>query len=91
MVLRHEAEELGIEADDDRDRQRGESARALSRAKTDSTSPRYTQFADNALAPMGFSEAQIEELVADQIALEKLKKILERRGECARVRNEARL
>ena len=38
--------------------------------------PRYTQFADNALAPMGFSEAQIEELVADQIALEKLKKIL---------------
>ena len=37
---------------------------------------RYTDFADRALAPMGFGAAQIEELVADQIALEKLKKIL---------------
>ena len=37
---------------------------------------RYTDFADHALAPMGFSEAQIEELAADQIILERVKKIL---------------
>ena len=88
--LRHEAEELGLTATTT-EIANGVKGLVPFQGKDGFDLPRYTEFADNALAPMGFSEAQIEELVADQIALEKLKKILKRRGDSPRVRNEARL
>lgn len=75
MILRHEAAELGLTATTT-EIANGVKGLAAFQGKDGFDLPRYTQFADNALAPMGFSEAQIEELVADQIALEKLKKIL---------------
>lgn len=75
MILRHEAKELGLTATTT-EIANGVKGLAAFQGKDGFDLPRYTQFADNALAPMGFSEAQIEELVADQIALEKLKKIL---------------
>ena len=75
MVLRHEVEALGIEPTTT---EIAKAVKALPAFHSEDgfDLPRYTDFADHALAPMGFSEAQIEELAADQIALEKLKKIL---------------
>jgi SurA N-terminal domain/PPIC-type PPIASE domain len=75
MVLRHEANQFGIQpttaevADAVKSLQvfHGENGFDLAR---------YTEFADRALAPMGFNEAQIEELASDQIKLERVKKIL---------------
>ncbi len=75
FVLRHEAEELGLKATTT-EIANGVRALVPFQGKNGFDLPRYTEFADNALAPMGFNEGQIEELVADQIALEKLKKIL---------------
>jgi hypothetical protein len=75
MVLRHEAEQLGIKPTT------AEIANAVKLlpafgGESGFDLARYTDFADRALAPMGFSEAQIEELAADQIALERVVKIL---------------
>ena len=73
MVLRHEAEELGIKPTTG-EIANGVKALPAFQSENGFDLARYTDFADHALAPMGFSEAQIEELVADQIALEQLKK-----------------
>ena len=75
MVLRHEANALGINPTT------AEIAEAVKKLPafqgTDGFDlAKYTDFADHALAPMGFSEAQVEELVTDQIALERVQKIL---------------
>ena len=75
MVLRHEAEQLGIQPTT------AEIADAVKALPTFGGEKgfdlaRYTEFVDRALAPMGFSEAQIEELATDQIALDRVKKIL---------------
>ena len=75
MVLRHEAEQMGIQpgtteiAD-------GVKALPAFHGENGFDISRYTNFADHALAPMGFSEAQVEELAADQIILERVKKVL---------------
>ena len=75
LVLRHEAEALGLKPTTN---EIADGVKALPAFQTETgfDLARYTDFADHALAPMGFGEAQIEELVADRIALEKLKKIL---------------
>ncbi len=75
MVLRHEAEELGIKPTT---AEIAEFVKTLPVFQGDSgfDLARYTDFADHALAPMGFSEAQVEELAADQIALDRVEKIL---------------
>ncbi|MGI8430720.1 MAG: peptidyl-prolyl cis-trans isomerase [Chthoniobacterales bacterium] len=75
MVLRHEADQLGIQPTT------AEIAAAVQKLPAFQgvngfDLAKYTDFADHALAPMGFSEAQVEELVADQIALERVQKIL---------------
>ncbi len=75
MILRHEAEQLGIQP------ATGEIAATVKAIPafqgTDGFDiARYTEITDKALAPNGFSEAQIEELAADQITLERIKKIL---------------
>ena len=75
MVLRHEAAQLGIQPTT------AEIAAAVQKlpafqGESGFDLAKYTDFADHALAPMGFSEAQVEELVADQIALNRGQKIL---------------
>ncbi len=75
MVLRHEAAQLGIQPTT------AEIAAAVQKLPAFQGTngfdlAKYTDFADHALAPMGFSEAQVEELVADQIALNRVEKIL---------------
>ncbi len=75
FVLRHETEQLGLKPTTT-EIANGVKALLPFQNKSGFDLARYTDFADHALAPMGFSEAQIEELVADQIALEKLKQIL---------------
>ncbi len=75
MVLRHEADLLGIEPT---------TAEIADYVKTMPVFQgadgfdlkKYTDFADHALAPMGFSEAQVEELAMDQITLDRVQKLL---------------
>lgn len=75
MVLRHEADQLGVEPT---------TAEIAAYVKTMPVFQgadgfdlkKYTDFADHALAPMGFSEAQVEELAADQITLDRVEEIL---------------
>ena len=75
MVLRYEAEKFGIKptqteiADAVKQLPVFQGTNGFDLAK-------YTEFADHGLAPMGFSEAQIEELAGDQISLERVQKIL---------------
>ncbi|MBA3831599.1 MAG: SurA N-terminal domain-containing protein [Chthoniobacterales bacterium] len=75
MVLRHEADELGIKPTT---AEIAEFVKTLPAFQGENgfDLAKYTEFADHALAPMGFSEAQVEELAADQIALERVEKIL---------------
>jgi len=75
LVLRHETEALGLNPTTT---EIANGVKELPAFQTEKgfDLARYTEFTDHALAPMGFSEAQIEELVSDQIALQKLKKIL---------------
>ena len=75
LVLRHEAERLGIRPDTTEIANAVKALPAFA-GEHGFDLTRYTDFTDRALAPMGFSEAQIEELAADQIILERVKKIL---------------
>jgi parvulin-like peptidyl-prolyl isomerase len=75
MVLRHEAGQLGIRPDTTEIANAVKALPAFGGERGFDLA-RYTDFTDHALAPMGFSEAQIEELAADQIILERVKKIL---------------
>lgn len=75
LVLRHEAEQLGIRANT------GEIAQAIKelrpfRGEKGFDIERYNQFAQTVLPAMGFTEAHLEELVADQLALARLKEII---------------
>lgn len=75
MILRHEAEQLGIQPTP------GEIAATVKalpafQGKDGFDISRYTDITDKALAPNGFSEAQIQELAADQIILQRIKKVL---------------
>ena len=75
MVLRHEAQRIGIKPSTS---EIADSIRTLPAFQGENgfDPSRYTNLADQALAPMGFSEAQIEELAADQILLQRVKKVL---------------
>ncbi|MEO8044663.1 MAG: SurA N-terminal domain-containing protein [Spartobacteria bacterium] len=75
MVLRHEAEKMGIKPNTS---EIAEAIKALPAFQGEGgfDGSRYTTFVDQALAPMGFSEAQVEELAADSIILQRVKKIL---------------
>src|SRR6266404_4739963 len=75
LVLEHEAQTLGI---------RPNSAEVVAFVKT--LAPfqggggfdlnKYTDFVQNRLPPLGFTEAQLEELVSDQLSLNRLKDLL---------------
>ena len=75
MVLRHEADQLGIRPTTTEIAREVKSLPAFNGGKGFDLAA-YNNFADHVLGSMGFSEAQIEELAADQIALGRLKKIL---------------
>jgi hypothetical protein len=75
VVLEHEAQALGI---------RASSAEIVAFVKTllpfqganGFDLNKYTEFTQNRLPPLGFTEAQLEELVSDQLALNRLKDLL---------------
>ncbi|MEP6709049.1 MAG: peptidyl-prolyl cis-trans isomerase [Verrucomicrobiota bacterium] len=75
LVLRHEANRLGVRATAP---EIAEVVKTLPpfRGENGFDVNKYTNFADHELAPMGFSESEIEELAADQLSMERLKQLL---------------
>lgn len=75
LILRHEAEQLGIRPSP------GEITafvKTLPRFQTDGRLDinKYTEFTQTMLPSLGFNEAQIEELVSDQLSLNRVKELL---------------
>jgi peptidyl-prolyl cis-trans isomerase D len=75
LVLRHEADALGITTTDD------EIVTAIQQLPVFQTngaydSSKYNQFISNVLAPNGFSADQLEEIIRDRTRLEKLKGLI---------------
>lgn len=75
LILRHEADQLGIVATDD------EVIAAIQQLPLFQTngaydSNKYNEFVQKSLAPKGFSADQLEELVRDQTRLQKLQAIV---------------
>lgn len=75
MVLQHEADALGIKPTTEEIANLVKTLPAFQSANGFDMA-KYTDFADHALAPMGFSETEIEELAADQITLDRVKNLL---------------
>jgi hypothetical protein len=75
LVLRHEAARLGIHPGD---AEIAEVVRTLPAFQGDSgfDMKKFTDFAQNALAPMGLAEEHIEQLVRDQLSLNQIKRLL---------------
>jgi peptidyl-prolyl cis-trans isomerase D len=76
LVLRHEAEQLGIRPSTNEITDLVKTFRAFQGEKGGFDINKYSEFTKTELGPSGFSEAQIEELAADQLALTKLKTLL---------------
>jgi peptidyl-prolyl cis-trans isomerase D len=76
MILQHEAEALGIRPTT------AEIAAVVSKIRAfrddggNFDLKKYNDIVENALGPLGFSEAQIEELAADQIRLDRVKELV---------------
>ena len=75
MVLRHEADELGIKPTTTEIAAVVKTLPAF-QGKEGFDLAKYTDFADHALAPMGFSEAQIEELAGGSDRYGRVQKLL---------------
>lgn len=75
MILRHEAERLGIQPAAQDIAGVVKTFRAFQGEKGFDIN-KYNELTQGALPSMGFSEAQIEELAADQLTLEKMKDLL---------------
>ena len=75
LVLRHEAARLGIRPDYS---EIADVVRTLPAFQGDSgfDMKKFTDFVQNALAPMGLSEEHIEQLVRDQLSLNQIKQLL---------------
>jgi hypothetical protein len=75
LVLRHEAKRLGIRPDYS---QIAEVVRTLPAFQGDSgfDMNRFSDFVQNALAPMGLAEEHVEQLVRDQLSLNQIKQLL---------------
>jgi peptidyl-prolyl cis-trans isomerase D len=76
MVLRHEAEALGIRPTTADIASVVTKMRAFRGDAGSFDLKRYNDIVQNALGPLGFTEAQIEELAGDQIRLERVKELL---------------
>jgi peptidyl-prolyl cis-trans isomerase D len=75
LVLRHEAEQFGIEATGTEIADLVKTFSAF-RGASGFDINKYNEFTKTSLAPMGFTEAQIEELAADEICMGKLKSLI---------------
>ncbi|MEY2490299.1 MAG: peptidyl-prolyl cis-trans isomerase [Verrucomicrobiota bacterium] len=76
IVLLHEAEQLGIRPSSD---EIAAHVKTLPRFKGDAGSfdiNKYNEFTKTMLPTLGFNEAQIEEIVSDQLALNRVKDLL---------------
>jgi peptidyl-prolyl cis-trans isomerase D len=75
LVLRHEAAQLGIRPGY---AEIAEVVRTLPAFQGDSgfDMKKFTDFAQNALAPMGLAEEHVEQLVRDQLSLNQIKQLL---------------
>src|SRR6266705_2549569 len=75
LVLRHEANRLGVRTTAPEIAEVVKTLPAF-RGENGFDLNKYTNFTDHELAPMGFSEAEIEELAADQLSMERLEQLL---------------
>lgn len=75
IILRHEAERLGIQATPSEIADFVRNVR-LFRGPSGFDQKKYDEFTQNALAPYGMTEAQIEEIVADHLALDRIKDLV---------------
>ena len=75
LVMRHEAEQLGIHPNAS---EITAFVKTLARFQTETRFDmnKYTEFTQTMLPPAGFSEAQIEELVSDQLSLNRMKDLV---------------
>lgn len=75
LVLRHEAEQLGIRPSSS---EITAFVKTMPRFQTDGRFDinKYTEFTETMLPSLGFNEAQIEELVSDQLSLNRVKELL---------------
>ncbi|MBA2584886.1 MAG: peptidylprolyl isomerase [Chthoniobacterales bacterium] len=75
LVVRHEAEALGVRASDAEVAGVVKTFRPF-RNETGFDMGKYNEFVQTALPSLGFDESQLEELAADQLALARLKELL---------------
>ena len=75
LILRHEAERLGIRPTVKQIAEVVKEFRPF-RGPNGFDANKYHEFVQNGLPAMGFSDAQIEELAADQLSLQRLKEVL---------------
>src|SRR6266576_119467 len=76
MILRHEAEALGIRPTTAEIAAVVTNIRAFRGDAGSFDLKKYNDIVQNALGPLGFSEAQIEELAGDQIRLDRVKELV---------------
>lgn len=83
IVLRHEAEALGIMSADPGDAERQTidalvepRLRKMFEVNGIFDAARYQMFVQNALSPRGFTARELEEVIADQIRIEKVKEVV---------------
>jgi peptidyl-prolyl cis-trans isomerase D len=76
LVLQHQARELGIEPTDDQIADRIKEI-PIFQVSGQFDPVKYSQFVGEQLAPRGFTELQLEEVVRDSLRLEALAKIVE--------------
>jgi len=76
MILRHEADALGIRPTTSEIASIVSKMRAFRGDAGGFDPKKYNDIVENALGPRGFGEAQIEELAADQIRLDRIKELV---------------
>jgi peptidyl-prolyl cis-trans isomerase D len=76
LVLEHEADQLGIRPSSAEIVAHVKTLRPFQGEKGGFDIGKYTEFAQNRLPAFGFTEAQVEEMVSDQLALNRLKDLL---------------
>lgn len=76
LILRHEADALGVSPTSD-DIKNAIAGLAVFQTNGQFDPQKYMLFSERALAPKGFSEAQIEEVVADSLRFERVRQIIE--------------
>jgi hypothetical protein len=76
LVLKHEAQKLGIQPTDKEIENFVQTLRPF-RGDTGNFDPnKYTEFTQTRLPSLGFKEAQVEELISDQLSLNRVKELL---------------